>query len=375
MFIEIKIAGTTEKGKLNDDFLRVPYVLKNENDQFVAPLWIQEKSKFDLKNTPVWKFLKAQFWVAYLDGKVVGRIAAMVHQDSPEDLGYFGFFASIPNQETVHGLLTVAEEWFRLHNIIRIMGPFSPTINYELGVLVSGFDLPPVFMMPYNGSFLDQYFQSAGYEKAHDFLAYNLLTNDFVLPDVYERILDRYTSQHEVGYQNLDFSQIEMESQIVCHLYNQAFQDHWAALPFHLDEVIYMAKELKSIVDPDFFFYLTVDGVKVGFILALPDINVILKDIPTGRLFPFGWYKLWRGMSKINTVRVLNVALGNKARFAGAGLLLYQELFERIRQKGMLGGELSWVSESNIRMNGALNKLGAKPTKRYRIYSKVLQKE
>lgn len=372
MSIVIKIAGSTDKGKLNNDFLRVPYELNRNKKNWVPPLWIQEKSKFDFKKNPVWRYLKAKFWTAYAGDQPVGRIAAIVYKGNEKAEGYFGYLCADPNSNVLRLLIHESDKWLTSQGAKKVYGPFCPTINYELGVLVDGFDSSPFFMMPFNSPKLDNAILNLGYQKEHDFLAYNLNISDYRLPKLSEKLINRFENKYDIGFQNINFSNIAEESKVVCRIYNNAFETHWGSQYFHLDEVVFMAHELKSIVNPELFFYLTLNGEKIGFILALPNINEVLEQIPDGKLLPFGWFRLWRGLTKIKMVRVLNVAISQKHRYPGAGLLLYNELFTRLKNKGFIGGELSWVSKSNVQMNGALKKLGAEPKKRYRVYSRNL---
>ena len=358
------------------DFINVPYTFLKKYPYWIAPLKMQLKDNFNPSKNPFWKLVDSRFFIAYNNKKAIGRIAAIYHSKYNdhhlENTGFFGYLDAIDDQEVFKALFESCTKWLKTRKVTKIIGPLNPSLNYELGTLVKGFDQLPKFMMPFNPEYYDVRIMQSGYEKSLDFYAYDLDVPAFHLSPRMIKVSTWLKNRFNISFTNINFKQVKIDAKKVHAIYNEAFKGHWGFTPFELEEVEFMAQELKTIVDKDLFFFINIDGNIAGFILALPDLNEAIRQVKNGRLFPLGIFKLLYYSQKIKRVRVLNVAVKNEYRNLGLGVLLYEELQRRMKEKNYEGGELSWVAENNPDMNQGAKEMGAKISKKYRIYEKLI---
>lgn len=372
----LKIEHFSLKDNRVEDFTQLPNVLFKDLPFWITPLRVQIKENFSLTKNPFWKFVESRLFIVYRDKQMLGRIAAVYHPGynsiHTKKTGFFGFLDAVDDAEVFKLLFEGCAAWLKEFNVSRMIGPLNPSLNYELGVLVDGFDRFPKFMMPYNPEYYNQRILQSGFEKSVDFYAYDLDRSAFQLSPRMTKVKIWLESRFEITFVNIDFSKIKTDAKKVFEIYNDAFEGHWGFTPFELEEVTYMAYELKAIVDEDLFFFIYINGSIAGYILALPDLNEAIRHLKNGRLLPFGLFKLLYYSKKIKRIRVLNVGVKSKYRHLGLGVLLYEELQRRMGKKNYEGGELSWVVENNPDMNQGAQEIGAKVVKKYRIYERGL---
>jgi ribosomal protein S18 acetylase RimI-like enzyme len=357
-------------------FIHFPYQLHQRQAYWIPQLRMQAKDNFHPTKNPFWKFAQHQFFLVYQNDKVVGRIAAIIHPKYNEfhqsKTGFFGFLEAVDDQNVFNTLLTAATNWIKSQGMTRVLGPFNPSLNYELGILINGFTQYPTFLMPYHPPYYDEKILQSSFQKILDFYAYQLDVVDFQFTPRLVKINKWLKKRHNITFQNLDFKDIPTDAAKVHEIYNEAFQHHWGYTPFDLEEVIYMAHELKAIVEKDFFFFIYVNDKIAGFILAIPDLNEAVRYVKNGRIFPFGIFQLLYRSRSIKRVRVLNAAVKDQYRHLGLSAILYEELKSRLNKKGYLGAELSWVAENNLNMNNGAKEIGGHITKKYRIYEQTI---
>ena len=153
-------------------------------------------------------------------------------------------------------------------------------------------------------------------------------------------------------------------------VYNNAWSKNWGFVPMTDEEFNHMAADMKQVADEDFVFIVEKDGKPIGFSLTLPNINEVLIKIKNGKLFPTGLFKLLFGMKKIKTVRVITLGIIKEYQFAGFSSIMILKTIKTALDKGLQGGEMSWILEDNQAMNGPIESLGSKKHKTYRIYQK-----
>ena len=359
---------TFQNKRLLRSFIDLPYQLHCEQANWIAPLRLQMKDILNAKH-PFWQSADYRLAMVERQGKFLGRIMAIFPKSTPQEM-HFGFVEFADNQQVSQLLFQFLEQQAKQHNCTKILGPFSPSINYELGILSSGFDAPPKFMMPYHPPYYEQHFLQKHWQIEKTFWAYDLPVKDFQFPPKMERIQHYLAQRYRISFRNMNFKNLKSETQLIHDIYNDAFANHWGYQPFLHEELQAMGSELKLIADHDLLFFVELNEQAMGFIIALPDLNEVLQFVPNGRLFPFGWWHLLTKKSSIKEVRVLNAAIRNSFKNRGLGVLLYHELHRRLGEKGYYSGEMSWVVEDNLSMNNAIQALGARRIKSYRIFSK-----
>ncbi len=364
-----EIAPVLDKRGLRQ-FIDLPYTLYRGDPFFVPQLRIAQKDLFDQKKHPFYAHAEMQCFLALRDGKAIGRIAAVWDRNHvefhEEQGGFFGFFECVNEQPVAAGLFSAARQWLVEHGAQVIRGPVNPSTNYECGLLVEGFDSSPQVMMSYNPPYYDALIQGAGPRKAKDLYAYYITTDDATLERV-ERVAARSIESNGVHIRPIRMKAFREDVELVWKVYNSAWSRNWGFVPVSRDEFMFMAHDMKAILEPELVLLGEVRGKVVGFALGLPDINQALK-YANGKLLPLGLLKILYHKRSIHSLRVLVLGVVEEYRTAGVAAGFYAELFRRGMRLGYREGEMSWVLEDNTLMNRSAEALGGKRYKTYRIY-------
>jgi len=166
-------------------------------------------------------------------------------------------------------------------------------------------------------------------------------------------------------------SDLEAEIGRFMEVYNAAWGRNWGFVPITEEEIAFQAKALKQILDPRWAFIAERDGEVLGAALTLPDINQVLKKM-NGRLLPFGWAKFLAGRRKIDCVRVFALGVKPEYQHTGIAARFYVRHIETAAELGVPGGETGWILEVNEPMNRAMEGMGGKVVKKYRLFEKAL---
>ena len=352
------------------EFLSFPYHHYREDPQWVAPLWIAQKELFDTAKHPFWAHAELQCFVARNAAGTLGRIAAIVdrnfNQFHGEQAGFFGFLETVNDPEVLQALLEAATGWLRARGARFIWGPVNPSTNYECGLLVEGFDLSPQVMMPYNPPYYAELLERAGLRRAKDLYAYYLDTG-IVTTGKLDRVAERALRSSALRIRPLRMREFETDVALGWEIYSAAWSRNWGFTPTSREEFLYLARDMKPILDPELILFGEVEGKVVGFALALPDINRALKPA-RGRLFPLGLLKIMYHKRAIRSMRVIALGVLEQYRTAGLAAGLIAEVIRRGIRRGYREAEMSWVLEDNVLMNRSLEALSARRYKTYRIY-------
>jgi GNAT superfamily N-acetyltransferase len=356
-------------------FIRLPLRLYAGDPLYVPHLLSERKEFFDTAKNPLFEFTEAKYFLALDEaGKPVGRISAHVnrrHNDYWEEkAGFFGFFECVERPEAAQQLFGAAEQWLAAQGMTVVRGPFNFSTNEECGLLVEGFDYPPALMMPYNPPYYADLISALGYRRAKDLLAYYHDSRGET-PAYLSRFSARVQARLPITVRTLDRSRFEEEVRTAFGVYNQAWAANWGFVPMTEAEFAYMARALKPIVDPSLVLIAEVEGKPVGFSVALPDYNPVLKSM-NGRLFPFGIFRFLLGRRRLSSLRVITMGVVEEHRRRGVDILLIYHTFRNGIARGLPRGEFSWVLEDNVMLVRALERMGAERRKTYRIYEKEL---
>ena len=349
--------------------------LSRGDPAYVAPLHDEQRKILQPRHNPYFQHARAQYWLARRDGRDVGRISAQWDRQAGEREGHFGMIAAEDDPAIFDALLRTVERWQRALGIGRVVGPFSLSANEVMGVLVDGFETPPMLLMGHDPRYVGPRLEEQGYRKEKDLLAY-LYDTATDLPAGPRRLLDRALPAG-LAIRPLDMSRYRQEVRTVSELFNDAWSGNWGFVPLSEAETDQMAKQLRLLLHEKLIWFAELDGRPIGFIVALPNLNEAIRDLG-GRLMPFGWAKLlWR--LKVASVRSARVPLMGVRRSFSRGLLgglVPFLLIDAVRREGRRLGfqsiELSWILEDNAPMRGIIEGLGAVAYKTYRIYSRDL---
>jgi hypothetical protein len=369
----VKVEG---KSDLNE-FIRLPWSLYKDDPNWIPPLVLERRMQLSPKS-PYFEHAKFCSWITYRNGKPVGRISAQIdrlHIDRYQDAtGFFGMLEAEDDSLTFRTLLGTAESWLHNQGMQRISGPFNLSINQELGLLVDGFDTPPSLMMGHARPYYAGRIEEDGYQKEKDLLAY-ILNSDFKMPAVAKRIAAR--TNDRIHIRRLQKSNFINELEIIRDIFNDAWSQNWGFIPWTEAEFEHLGKDLKMLADEELVKIAEVDGKPAAFMVVLPNINEVIRDL-NGRLLPFGWLKmLWR--LKVNYPKSARIPLmGVRSQYHNSlmGAALTFGIFADVHQPGLKRGikevELSWILEDNMRIRNIIESISGRVYKTYRIYSKKL---
>ena len=312
--------------------------------------------------------------------EAVGRILVsddpLYNAKHNDNVGCFGMFESIDDPQVAHALLDAAAAWLAARGRTRIMGPINYSTNYECGLLIDGFDTPPRIMMNHNPPYYRGLLESWGLAKAKDLYAWWFDRVDNQIDASWRSRVERVAARGGVTVRPLRPADMQAELQRLQTIFNEAWKDNWGGVPMTAAEFGYMAHELMQIARPELMLISEVEGRAVGFSLSLPDLNEALRG-GDGRLFryglPVGLWKLWRGLKRIKTCRLLALGVLDGYRRRGVAELLILRTFDQGRDAlGYTGAELSWTLEDNALVNRTIEAVGGRKYKTYRIFEREL---
>ena len=361
-------------------FVKVPFRLHRDQQQWIAPLIFERMQFLDRRKNPWFEHGEAEYFLAERDGDPVGRITAHVDGRWDEYQGgrdaMFGFFESANDPEVAAALLGAATEWARGEGRGRILGPMDFTTNDEIGILIEGYELRPMILEPWHPPHYRELIEAEGFEKAMDVLMWELHLGRLKEGERFDPSIhvaaEKALRDEGIAIRNMRKSEMAAEVRRFMDVYNEAWGDNWGFVPVTDAEVEFQAKNLKQVIDENWAWMAEKDGEVIGAALTLPDINQVMAKL-NGRLLPFGWLKFLLGKRKIDQLRVFALGVKHDYRHTGVAAGLYLKHLETAQKPGTIeGGEMGWILETNGPMNRAMEGMGGKVVKKYRIFEKAL---
>ncbi|MEE3330030.1 MAG: N-acetyltransferase [Myxococcota bacterium] len=351
-------------------FVQTWFSIYEDDPHWVPPLFIERKRFFDPAKNPYFKHARVAYFIATRDGRDVGTIAATidaVYQQEEPGTAFFGFFEFVNDVEVAAALLGAAREWLADQGMHKLLGPFNFNTNHEFGLLVDGFDSDPLVANPHNSAYYPEIYEALGLRPAMDWYAYNVdATHERF--DKMLRVAERLMSRHpEIHIRPLNLSDFDEEVERVRAIYVDAWEQNWGHVRVSDEEFDFIAQSLKQIIDPELCFVAETEDRVVAISITLPDFNQVVKKM-NGRVFPFGWRHLLMKKRIIDRLRVFMLGVAHDFQSLPLGAALYAETFRVVRAKGFPGGDASLILENNVRMRGALEKMGGTIEKTYRNY-------
>jgi GNAT superfamily N-acetyltransferase len=359
-------------------FIDFPHDLYRADPNYVPELYIAQRDLLSSGKHPFHLHSRVQLFLAY-DGedRVIGRIAAILNHNhnsfNGTSDGFFGFFDCINELQTAALLIDAASRWVKAQGATTLIGPANFSTNETCGLLISGYDSPPVVMMPYNAPYYLDLLEGAGLAKKIDLVAYQITRQTY--SDKAKRMLDVLETRlrrSNIIIRKVNLKNFKEEVAKLREVYNTAWDKNLGFVAMTPEEFDYLAKDLKLILNPDFCLVAEQEGKLVGFALGIPDINQVLIKIKRGRLLPTGLVKLLLGRKKIDRIRILALGVLEGYRKLGIEACLYGHITRNWEKANMQSAECSWMLESNFLMNRAVEGINGVPYKRYRILEKAL---
>lgn len=367
----IEVIEVESRKDLND-FIRLPFTLYSGDPHYVPPLTREMQKHFSDKN-PFFLHAAARFFLARKEGRPAGRIVSIINQRHieyhNEKAGFFGFFESSMDGEVASALLDKVSGTLRKEGMQILRGPMSFSTNEECGLLIEGFNSPPMLMMPYNPPYYNDLVEKYGLEKSKDLYAY-ILDIPEELPRKIIRVAD-IAAKSGINVRPVEKKNFSREMLIFKDVYNSAWGKNWGFIPLTDEEVSYLADNLVPVVVPGMTLIAEKDNEPVGFMGLLPDFNFVLKQMK-GSTGPLSIMKALYYSRKIKDLRLLLLGIRAELRNKGVDALLFREGFKGVRKGGYRRVEFSWILEDNIPVQRLVEMIGGKLYKKYRIYEKRL---
>jgi hypothetical protein len=358
-------------------FIDFPHELYKNDTNYVPELFIAQRDMLTPGKHPFYQHSSLQTFLAYDGDRVVGRIAAIQNNNHNQingvKDGFFGFFDCVNDQETAKLLLDTAAQWLKERALESMVGPVNFSTNDICGLLIQGFDGPPLAMMAYNAPYYLDLLEKEGFYKKVDLRAYRFAAGNYndrsakLVSALQERL-----TRSNIIIRKINLKNFKAEAAALREVYNKAWDKNLGFVPMTDAEFDYTAKDLKMIMDPDFCLLAEQDGKIVGFALAVPDINQILIKIKRGRLFPTGLYKLLTQRKKIEGIRILLLGVVDGYRKMGIEACLYGTIIQGFQKKKMKYAEASWTLDHNDLINKPIEQIGGELYRKYRILEKSI---
>ncbi len=376
MGVEVRPVGTRREMRR---FIKLPWRLYRNEPNWVAPLLMDVKKRLDRSGNPFFKHAEAEYFLAWRQDRVVGRITAHIDRNLNEfqdnRWGLFGWFECEDDPEAARALIGTAEKWLRQRGCEKVVGPMDFTTNDECGVLVEGHERPPIILCPWQHAYYQRLLeQDVGLSKAMDLYMWSLYVTgrEKVHPAIWE-VADKLEAEHGIVCRKFRKKDLEVEIGRFLEVYNAAWERNWGFVPLTEEEVRHYAKDLKPVLDENWAMVAEKKdtGEVVGAALTLPDYNQVLGKL-NGRLLPFGWVTALRERKKIDAVRVFALGVKPAYQHTGVAARFYQMHFDAAERTPQKWGETGWILEVNKPMNRAMEGMGGEIVRRYRVYEREL---
>jgi hypothetical protein len=356
-------------------FLTLPVQLYRDLPNFIPPLLMERREALSPRKNPYFTHAEAAMFLAKRGDQIVGRISAQ-HDRLGRDTrqAQFGLLAAIDDAAVVGALLGAAEGWARTRGFKTLSGPFNLSINESIGLLVDGFDTPPMMMTEHDPPYLARHVAAAGFETAFDVFGY--LCDTARMPPGAEALLARGLPPG-VTLRPMRPEALQADIASLVSIFNDAWADNRGFVPITEAEIDAMARQLKPLIEPDLIWFAERAGEPVAFAVCLRDLNHVIRDLG-GRLLPVGWAKLlWRlKLRPVSRARVPLMGVRRDVAATLSGRLLPLFLVRRVQQAALDAGidtvELSWVLEENQPMRHLAEAVGGRRYKTWRIFEKTL---
>jgi hypothetical protein len=352
-------------------FIKFAWKIYEDDQYWVPPLFMEKMTILNTSKNPFFKKAEMEMYMAKKDGEYVGRIAAIkndTHNEvHNENIGFFGFFECIDDQEVANALFDAAKNWIKSKGLDAMRGPANPSSNDEYGLLIEGFDDSPRLMMPYNPRYYLELIDNYGLKKAKDLYAYRIDNKKLLKSEKLIRVADIARRRSKLEIRNINMKDFKNELENVKYVYNKAWAPNWGFIPMTEEEIDALAKDLKPLVEPTLVLFGYIEGELVGFALVMRDYNQIFKNF-NGRLFPFNFLKIYTQRKKVRWARILTLGIVPEYQKRGLDAVFYYDIVKRAEKIGIVIGEASWVLEDNEMMKRGAEVMNGEIYKKYRLY-------
>ena len=361
-------------------FVNFPEKIYRNNPYYVPPLVFDQMDTLDQKKGAAQEFCDSELWLAYKDGELAGRVAAIVNRKANEQWNHkevrFGWYDFIEDEEVANALMDKVYEFGRKYGMESVVGPLGFTDFDPEGMLIEGYDQLSTMALIYNYPYYNDYLDRMGFEKDADWIEYTIQVPT-VMPERWPRLEKIITERANVHLRQLTRKIIRKEDygHKVFRLINECYKDlyNFTVLPDHMADK-YLGFYL-SILDLRYLSMVENEkGELVAFGISMPSIVKALQKT-RGKLFPFGWWPLAKAMfiKQGDGTELLLVGVRPDYQNTGVNSLIFMDMFRKYNQMGVRWAESNAVLESNYKNQGQFRDFEHNVNKRRRSYIKKLE--
>lgn len=366
-------------------FVDIAYRLNTNDPHWVPPLKSEVMNIITPGKNPFFEHADVQFFLAHRGNEVVGRISAHIDHlalEQPKEQGMgpgtgnWGFMEAA-DDATMHALINAAEDWLRSKGMNRVLAPLSLSVWEEPGLLTMGHDQDPMILMGHHNAAYQGWIEALEYKKAKRLITHDLLVKKG-FPELINRIVKSGERNKKLRIRMVEKKHFDRDAAIIMGILNDAWSDNWGFVPMTDHEIQHAGKSLKPIVHEEIIRIAELDGEPVAFMMALPNINQVTKDMK-GSLLPFGWAKLlwWLKFPKSKIMRVPLMGVKKELQNSRLASQMAFMMIEYIRRDATARfdtdvAEIGWILDDNKGMIAIADAIGAKINREYLIYEKPL---
>lgn len=361
-------------------FIRLPRYVYTGLPGYHPRLDYEQRQILDPRRGPFFHHGKARYWLAYHNGRTVGRISAQLDALAPkidgEAIGFFGCLDAIDDEQTVASLLGAAEAWLQEHGVSIVRGPFTLSINGESGLLLAGHSARPMVLMGWSPPYLAMHVERSGYRLVRSLYSYRI-SRDGDWDGAKTAALRKRLLDGRVRVRGLNVRRLGREREIFRDLFNDAWADNWGFVPMAQSEMKKLFQSMRPILHRDGGAVFEVDGKAIAFALILPNLAEIAGGFG-GRLLPFNWLRLawWVLRKRYRSARVIMFGVAREVRGSvlGAAIppIMIDEIIKHGRNWRVADLEMGWVLDENRKVRALIEKAGGVIDKTYGVFEKRL---
>lgn len=370
---------THEPGSDATPFIQAGHAVFAEDPAWVAPLDFEFRDRLNPAKNPFFDQAEACYWTAWRGERLVGRCSAQIDElhrrHSGDNEGFFGFFDTVDDKEVASALLERAAAWLRQRRVERMVGPFSLCFKEEFGILVDGFQHPPMPVMAHSRAYQGDLAEACGLARRKDLFAWRYEVGE--LPARVERAWEAVQAMPEVVLRSVDRRRLQAELPPLMDIFNDAWRDNWAFTPATPRDVDKMVEDLRWVLDTHLTIVAEIEGEAVGMCIAVPNVNEVIRDFKGKVALVEAFKALWRlKIAKPRSARLMLLGIKRRLRgvkkYAALSLAMYAEIAKAGRRRGLKWGELSLTLEDNHPINAGIRTMGGTIYKTYRLYDRPL---
>lgn len=362
-------------------FVQFYYDLYRHSKQAVPYLFFDEMATLRHDKNPSFECCEADYFMAFRNGKMVGRVAAIINRRANEQWNVrqvrFGWFDFIDDLQVSAALLKAVEEWGRERGMTQMAGPMGFIDTDREGMLVEGFDELSNMYINYNFPYYSQHMeQLGGFCKDNDYLEYQIAIPE-VVPDKFAKIADMVKQRYGLRVHKFTRRELVKEGwgRKVFELLNVTYRHLYGFSQLSEKQIDKLVNDYIKIADLNLVTAVMDGDQMIGFGVTFPSFSRALQKTRDGRLFPLGWWQLMRILKwhKTDIVDLLLIGVLPEYRQKGANALIFDDLIRQFQRYGFRYAEAMPQMEANEAVRSQWQYLDSRQHRRHRCYRKDLE--